>query len=387
MSDKIKLLLCGIGGYGAGYVMTALNMDDEFEVTGIIDPFAKDSSAYDDVEDLPLFDTIDGYFDAGLTADAIVISSPIQFHCEQICASLNHGLHILCEKPLCASVEEAGRIIEESKKHPELKVLVGFQWSFSPVILEAKKQIINGVWGKPVSMKAIVRWPRPFSYYERNNWAGKMTDGKGRFIGDSVISNATAHYLHNPLFMLGSGMATSAEPSQIEAECFKAYDIETFDTTFMKLTVPHFLGRDVPVFIAVSHATEETAQPVIEYVFENGRIWCEGDDRLRGELNGKPVEFGIIGSNLEGYYNKMASLAHCVQNGAEPPCVPQTALPELETVNYLLNSVPVKRFKKESIEECGDLSKGKRLKVNGLDKAMLDCYGAFKLPAELGVFL
>lgn len=385
MDQKLKVILVGIGGYGAGYVMTAMGMEDEIEVVGIIDPFAESSNAYDSVLDLPIFGTIDEFFAAGNTADAAVISTPIQLHCEHLCSSLSHGLHVLCEKPLCATVAEGEKMIEESKKHPDKKVLVGFQWSFSPAILEAKRQILSGVWGKPLSMRVIVRWPRAFSYYERNSWAGKKTDPKGNFIGDSVISNATAHYLHNPLFMLGGEAALSAEPSKIEAECFKAYNIETFDTVFLKLSVPNAEGGETEVFITVSHCTESSAEPTLEYVFENGRIWCAGDDRLRGELNGESVEFGVIGSNLEGYFNKLTCLCECALEGKESPCTLETALPELKTANFILNNTPVSRFNEKSVEEC--TVKDRRLKVIGLDAVMLECYEKMKLPSELGADL
>ncbi len=385
MSDALRVILVGIGGYGAGYVMTAMGMEDEIEVVGIIDPFAEKSNAFDSVEDFPIFDTIDDFFAAGHTADAAVISTPIQLHCAHLCAALNHGLHVLCEKPLCATVDEANIMIAEANKHPELKVLVGFQWSFSPAILEAKRQILSGVWGKPLSMRVIVRWPRAFSYYERNGWAGKKTDGKGNFIGDSVLSNATAHYLHNPLFMLGNGMAVSADPSKIESECYKAYDIETFDTAFVRLTVPNTQGGDTQVFITVSHACENNIDPMIEYTFENGRMWCAGDDRLHGELNGEKKEFGVIGSNLEGYFNKLTCLCECAQESKESPCKPETALPELKTANCILHNTPVKSFRADSVEECA--VKERRLKVNGLDAAMQECFDKMLLPSELGIAL
>lgn len=387
MADKLKLLLAGIGGYGAGYVMTAMAMEDEIEVVGIVDPFADKSPAFDSVEDLPIYDTIDAFFADGNTAQAIVISTPIQLHCEHFCCALEHNLHVLCEKPLCASPEEAKKMIEAANKHPELKVLIGFQWSFSPAILEAKKQILSGAWGKPLSMRVIVRWPRTFGYYDRNDWAGRLKDNKGNFIGDSVLSNATAHYLHNPLFMLGADMQLSAVPSKIEAQCFRAFDIETFDTAFVRLTVPNAWEDDTKVFIAVSHACESTVGPTIEYTFEHGKIWCSGDERLHGDLLGQAKEFGIIGSNLEGYLNKLTWLYECVLNNAQSPCTAQTALSELETAYYILKNIPVKRFEESLIEEVTEQSKEKRLRVKGLDAVLIECFDKTLLPDELNAIL
>lgn len=387
MSETVKLLLVGIGGYGAGYVMTALNMEDEFEVVGVADPYAENSPAFDSLEDVPVFETIEDFFAAGHTADAAVISTPIHLHCKHLVSALSNGMHVLCEKPLCASPEEAQAMIAAAAAHPDKKVLIGFQWSFSPAILQAKQQILDGVWGKPLEMRVTVRWPRAFSYYERNDWAGRIRDTNGNAVGDSVLSNATAHYLHNPLFMLGDTMDQSSSPATIEAECFRAFDIETFDTAFVRLRVSNAFNAETTVYIAVSHCSEESADPVVEYTFENGKIWCAGDDRLHGELNGNPVEFGIIGSNLEGYYNKMNTLFECITEDAASPCTAQTAMPEFEVAHHVITQIPVRTFISNHVEECTASSREKRLKVNGLDAVMIECTKHMKLPSEIGARL
>lgn len=387
MPDKLKLLLVGIGGYGAGYVMTAQNMEDEFEIAGVADPLAKNASSLDSIEDVPVFDTIEDFFASGLEADAAVISSPIQFHCEQLEAALDHSLHVLCEKPLCADAGQAQRMLAAAAAHPGQKVLIGFQWSFSPAMLAFKRQILEGKWGRPLSIKAIVRWPRAFSYYKRNDWAGRLRDSAGRFVGDSVLSNATAHYLHNPLFMLGGAMDTAAEPSRIEAQCFRAFDIETFDTAFVKLSVPGRFGNETDVFIAVSHCTEKVAEPYVEYRFEHGTVLCAGNDRLKGNLRGEEVDFGVIGGGLEGYYNKMLSLYRCASGLEEPPCTVATSLPELTVANTVLHDFPAVAFNPARVEECTAPLKEARLKVNGLDDVMLECYQKGQLPAQLALQL
>jgi hypothetical protein len=102
-------------------------------------------------------------------------------------------------------------------------------------------------------------------------------------------------------------------------------------------------------------------------------------------LNGEPKEFGIIGSNLEGYYNKLTWLCDCAQSGAESPCTPETALPELKAANYILNNIPVKRFDQNSIKV--DAVKEKRLKVEGLDAVMINCFNSMLLPSEMNIVL
>ncbi len=384
MPEKIKLIIQAIGGYGAGFVMTADNMEDEYEIVAAIDPYAKDSPAFDEFEDKAVFDTLEEFFAAGHTADALVCSSPIQFHADHFTQALEKGLHVLCEKPLCASDQEARQMLESAQKYPELVNLIGFQWSFSPAILKAKKQIIDGLWGAPISLKAIVRWPRGYSYYARNDWAGKLKDSKGAFVCDSVLSNATAHYLHNPLFMLGDSLEKSAMPSNIEAETYKAFDIETFDTAFVDLDVPNHNSLDTKVFVVVSHSCEGTDDPIIEYNFEKGKMWRTKDDRLVGELEGQSVDFGIIGSNFEGYYNKLKHFYDCIKKTQEPVCTAQTAYPVFKTTDYILNEIPTKSFRADLIEEVPMGANDKRLAVKGLDALMQESFDKMILPQKLG---
>lgn len=387
MSDNIKLLIQAIGGYGAGYVMTADNMEDEFEIVGAIDPFAKDSPAFDEFEDKAVFDSLDEFYAAGYSTDAIVISSPIQHHAKHFCDALEKGLHVLCEKPLCATDDEALKMLESAEKHSELVSLIGFQWSFSPAILKAKQQIIDGVWGAPISLKAIVRWPRGYAYYARNDWAGKLKDSAGNFVGDSVLSNATAHYLHNPLFILGDYLSESAKPQKIQAETYKAFDIETFDTAFVSLDVPNKHSESTKVFVTVSHSCEGTDDPIIEYNFENGHMWRTKDDRLVGNLKGKEVDFGPIGSNLEGYYNKLKHLYDCINKSEQAVCTAKTAYPTFKTTDYILNAIKTKSFKPELIEEVAMGSNDMRLMVKGLDFAMQESFEKMLMPSELGIEL
>ena len=49
-------------------------------------------------------------------ADAVLITTPYFLHTKQILLSLQYGKHVLVEKPLCGSLEEAYKIREAVKK-------------------------------------------------------------------------------------------------------------------------------------------------------------------------------------------------------------------------------------------------------------------------------
>src|SRR5690606_9953359 len=68
--------------------------------------------------DIPLYPTLKQFY-SELSADLVIISSPIQYHSSQTCLALSKENHVLCEKPLSPTVDAALKMIEardEAKK-------------------------------------------------------------------------------------------------------------------------------------------------------------------------------------------------------------------------------------------------------------------------------
>jgi predicted dehydrogenase len=70
--------------------------------------------------------------------DAILVLNSDEFHAECVVAALEHGLHVLVEKPMCLSPREAERIVE-TRDRTGLTVMVGYMRRFAPAFLEAKE--------------------------------------------------------------------------------------------------------------------------------------------------------------------------------------------------------------------------------------------------------
>ena len=182
---KAKVVLVGIGGYGGQYVRALTNWKGErnWEVVGIVDPMADKAPRYEEAKSLcdHVFNNLDEFF-ADNQADLAVIASPIQFHCEQTCTALAHDTNVLCEKPICAVIQQAYQMIEARDKSNGKFVAIGYQWSFSPQIQALKADILSGLYGAPKRLKTLVLWPRNDTYYGRNNWAGGLRSASGDWI-------------------------------------------------------------------------------------------------------------------------------------------------------------------------------------------------------------
>ena len=98
---------------------------------------------------------------------AVVIAVPDKFHAEAVRATAQAGKHILCEKPLALTLDDAAAALEAVEK-AGVCLQVGFMRRYDPAYLSAKKRIEAGEIGEPIIFKAIGRDrdDPPLSLYE-----------------------------------------------------------------------------------------------------------------------------------------------------------------------------------------------------------------------------
>lgn len=79
--------------------------------------------------------------------DAIEIGSPHTVHYEQICAALDKGLHVLCEKPMTCSSADARDVIARAKKAKKI-VSISYQRHYQGGYRYLKQIVDSGKLGK-----------------------------------------------------------------------------------------------------------------------------------------------------------------------------------------------------------------------------------------------
>jgi myo-inositol 2-dehydrogenase/D-chiro-inositol 1-dehydrogenase len=79
--------------------------------------------------------------------EAVTITAPNALHCEMTIASAKAGKHVICEKPLCLTLEEADQMIEACRAHGVL-LLYAEELIFTPKYLKAKEMADGGGFGK-----------------------------------------------------------------------------------------------------------------------------------------------------------------------------------------------------------------------------------------------
>lgn len=372
---SMKIVQVGVGGYGQ-YLLRHLDETLHLwpQLHAVVDPFAKQSALYDRIKasGVRVYDTLEAFYQQD-DADFVIIASPIALHEEQVLMALQNGSHVLCEKPIVPTVQQALRLQAAARAAGRL-CGVAFQWSFSATMQAVKRDILSGKLGAPVSLRAMVPWPRPDAYYESSTWKGRIRDDAGRWVLDSIATNATAHYLHNLFFLLGDQMHTARMPQTLEGMLYRARPIESFDTCFLRGAFP---GGATFGFFA-SHVGEQAGSPIGEYVFENGTVrigldteavtatWRDGTQTVYGDVNSAPETV-----------RKIARMIEAIERDEAPDCGIDTALPHLAVCNALFDHVPIMDIPAGLRTH---LDESARMMVPGLDAVLMASLQTGALP-------
>jgi UDP-N-acetyl-2-amino-2-deoxyglucuronate dehydrogenase len=137
--------------------------------------------------------------------DAVNILLPSGFHATVGAAVAAAGKHLLCEKPIDVTVENALKLIEACEQ-AGVKLGVISQHRFAPDVIKVKQAIDAGEFGPLVLGEASTKWYRSQQYYDSGEWRGtKALDGGG------ALMNQGVHYIDLLQWLLGPVESIKAE--------------------------------------------------------------------------------------------------------------------------------------------------------------------------------
>jgi len=382
LDGPLSIVLAGSGGMGAVYLRALLDRrhEDVYRLAGVVDPYPERCPHLDELRTggIPVFPEMADFY-RRRSANLAIVSSPIHVHCAQTCLALENGSHVLCEKPVAATVGEARRMTEARDK-AQRWVAVGYQWSFSQAVQNLKKDIGRGLFGRPKRLRCLYLWPRDDAYYARNDWAGKKRYPGGGWVLDGPANNAMAHDLHNMFYVLGAETDESAKPVEVEAELYRAFSIENYDTAAAR-------GRTdtgVELRFYVSHASKRDLGPVLRYEFETGEVFAagRGADIQAKRADGTVLNYGS--PDLEPM-KKLWDAVDAAKTGRPPVCGIESALSQTVFVNGMQSAMPlIAEFPRSLIRREEEAGRG-RLWVEGLDDVLERGFETGELPSETGV--
>ena len=151
----------------------------------------------------------------GVKIDIVSILTPSGMHAQNTFEVASYKKHIIVEKPMALTLEDADKMIAVCKENG-VRLFVVKQNRYNLPVQKLREALEMGRFGKIVMGSVRVRWCRDDSYYKQDAWRGTWAYDGG------VFTNQASHHIDLLKWMLGdveSVFAKSATAlSAIETE-------------------------------------------------------------------------------------------------------------------------------------------------------------------------
>jgi predicted dehydrogenase len=214
---KTRIAIIGAGVIGRRHAGAIAN-SEKGELVAIADPFPGAVSIADELR-VPCFDDNQAMFKQ-ISPQAVIVATPTEHHMIPTLAALEAGAHVLVEKPITASIEEAEQIIAKSSA-TDRHVLVGHHRRYYGLVEKARKIVRGGELGKLVAVSGQWNVRKNGAYYEEE-WRRKWQAGP-------ILTNLI-HEMDTLRYICGETISVMAETSN----CVLGYEKEDTAAVIMR---------------------------------------------------------------------------------------------------------------------------------------------------------
>jgi len=343
MGDLIKFGIVGLGKMG-GIRAATVRQNASTQLISVTDPNPP-PIGFDDIH---LFDNYKEVIHSGI--DAVFVCTPNRFIPDIVIDALDAGKHVFCEKPPGCNMEDITRIMEAEKRNPGLVLKVGFNHRYHFGIMEAKKIVTSGKYGRILWIRGV---------YGKAEGSGNPNDWRlnPSLAGGGILFDQGIHMLD--LFRYFCG-----EFSEIKSMCTTAYwDIPLEDNAFALL-------RDDEGHIAMLHSsfTQWKHRFTLEIFMEDGYVivdgmpsstrsyrdeWIIQGPRQKGYAIGNPPEESTFCNTDPSWEMELAEFVDCICTGH--PVQHGTSRDAYETMRLVFGIYNAdERFKRQQAAKLQD---------------------------------
>ncbi len=264
--EKVRIGIIGIGNIGSSHVVRC-NALPNTDLTAVCDV---DPDAFKRIEEsvrkrLQLYTDVEKFLSEA-PIDAVIVAVPHYDHPDLAIAAMEHGKHVMVEKPIAVHKAEAERLLAAAKKYPKLIKGAMFNQRTSGAHQKIKQMIDGGELGKLKRINWIITdWFRSQHYYDSGDWRASW-----RGEGGGVLLNQCPHQLDLMQWFFGMPVKVRAT-----AKLGKLHDIEVEDEVNAYLEYENGLTGN---FIASTGEIPGTNR--LEIMAERGRLVYE-DGKLQ----------------------------------------------------------------------------------------------------------
>src|SRR5688572_4084001 len=211
----IRVAVVGCGRISRNH-FDAIEKINGLELAAVCDIVGERARAAGERYGVPSFESFDEML-ASVRSDVVALCTPSGMHPRHGVLAARAGKHVICEKPMAISLEDADELVRECDA-AGVQLFVVKQNRLNPAIQLLKRAIDRERFGRIYLANTTVRWTRPQEYYDQAPWRGTW-----EFDGGAIMNQAS-HYVDLIQWLVGPVESVVAKTATL------ARRIETEDT-------------------------------------------------------------------------------------------------------------------------------------------------------------
>ena len=244
--------------------------------------------------------------------DVVVVLTESGMHAQHVVELAPYGAHIVVEKPMALTLDDADAMIEACDKYG-VRLFVVKQNRFNVPVVQLRNALEEGRFGRLIMGTIRVRWCRTQGYYDQDLWRGTWAMDGG------VLTNQASHHVDLLEWMMGDVESVFAKSKTA------LVDIEAEDTAVVILK---FRNGALGVIEATTAIRPKDLEGSISILGETGSVEIGGfavnemktwnfsnhrddDDEVLEKYSVNPPN--VYGFGHHAYYEHVV---HCLKNNS-----------------------------------------------------------------------
>ncbi len=343
----VRFAVVGLGHFAQVAVLPGIQRLEEARVVALVSGDAEKLAVLGTRYDVPLrssYDDYDGLLQSG-AIDAVYIATPNDTHATYAIRAAEHGIHVLCEKPMAPTSGECEAMVDAAEAN-DVRLMIAYRLHFEPANLTAVEALQKKQIGEPRLFNSVFTLQvRPENTRVQNRaGAGPLYD-----IGTYCINAARYLFRAEPTSLIAlSGSNPSDERFRFSEEAiaatmlFPGERLANFAVSFGTASTARYevLGTDGVLRADSAYEYVEDIELVIETSGQTTRQTFHKRDQIAAEIR---------------YF------ARCVRDGVDPEPSGYEGLADVRIIEAIQRSaatgrrvepVPTRRDVRPSIDQA-----------------------------------
>lgn len=195
----LRIAIVGTGNISHSHIQGYQQFADRCQIVALVDIYpekAQEKKVRYGLTHATVFSSHQALLESGLEVDIVDVCTPPYVHAEISIDALNAGKHVLCEKPMAASLEECDAMIAAQRASGKILSIIA-QNRFTDAFWRIKQVVDSGELGKICHAQVDSFWWRGHCYYDlwwRGTWEKE---------GGGCTLNHAVHHIDAIQWMLG----------------------------------------------------------------------------------------------------------------------------------------------------------------------------------------